>query len=76
MRRGNRIGRVRRLRAIRPIFLTACDDGGRAESYQATAFVGELKTPSRRLEPGSHELAGIRLANTLTGRRGVAARVR
>ena len=45
MRRGNSIGRVRRLRAIRPVFLTACDNSGRIKSHQATAFSGEPKTP-------------------------------
>jgi hypothetical protein len=45
MRCGNRIGRGRRLRDIRPASLTACDHGGRIESRQATAFPGELETP-------------------------------
>ena len=45
MGRGNCIGRVRRLRAIRPVFLIACDNSGRIKSHQATAFSGEPKTP-------------------------------
>ena len=52
MRRGDRIGRVRRLRAIRPVLSAACYSGSRVESCQATVLPGELKTPINS-QPGT-----------------------
>ena len=79
MRRGNRIGRVRRLFVIRPVRLTACNTGGRIESRQATAldFKAHLRVerrrPSRRLDRLLHASTSVRLELAVTGRTGVAA---
>jgi hypothetical protein len=79
MRRGNRIGRVRRLCVIRSVLSTACNTGGRMESRQATAFDFkahlrvERRRPSRRLERLLHAFTSVRLEPAVTGRTGVAA---
>ena len=79
MRRDNRVGRVRRLRALRPVLVAACDTGGRTGSHQANLDIKahrrvERRRPSRRLERLPHAFTAIRLEPAASGRTGVAAR--